>query len=709
MADQNSLEAGALVNIKRTDGRVHSAYVASVDYILKLVHVEWFELGETKGKEMDLGSISALNPDLVICLPTASEPIAPEPSTIEPVLLQRSTSRQITAPKFAASQRGGVNLRHTRYNTERLTEQPPNISENAIRPLASTIGSINNSASQPNHLSSSVSANSPTPTSNVVKQVEKLKKNREERRQRQAEERAEREAFLQLAPGNPHWELLNMIMEYRRGLDIRPLGVADSVEDHTITVCVRKRPINKKETNRKEVDVITIPSKNQLIVHEPKTKVDLTKFLENQVFKFDYAFDETCNNEMVYRYTAQPLVKTIFEGGFATCFAYGQTGSGKTHTMGGNFSASGKNQDAQSGIYSLAAADVFQLAGTPQNRHQDFVVAASFFEIYSGKVFDLLNNKRKLRILEDGRQNVVVVGLTEKAVTATDQVLELIRKGTQARTSGQTHANANSSRSHAVFQIIVRRLSNMQKVHGKFSLIDLAGNERGADTSSANRGTRMEGAEINKSLLALKECIRALGRKGGHLPFRVSKLTLVLRDSFVGANSRTCMIAMVSPGLASCEHTLNTLRYANRVKELSGGELIQGAREANGGDDDDDYHGDAAAETATDLQHLRSLSDHDMTLEMMNFHQVLSDLQQSEEQVLDQHRATIQQLKEAATLAERILKPTEDVTYDHEVYCTAFADLISKTMQCLQKSAEKVADYKAKLLVEEQVSRRTKL
>ncbi|MEQ2231092.1 Kinesin-like protein kif2a, partial [Ilyodon furcidens] len=133
------------------------------------------------------------------------------------------------------------------------------------------------------------------------------------------------------------------------------------------------------------------------------------------------------------------------------------------------------------------------------------------------------------------------------------------------RTSGQTSANAHSSRSHAVFQIILRRKG---KMHGKFSLIDLAGNERGADTSSADRQTRLEGAEINKSLLALKECIRALGLNKPHTPFRASKLTQVLRDSFIGENSRTCMIATISPGMTSCENTLNTLRYANRVKEF---------------------------------------------------------------------------------------------------------------------------------------------
>lgn len=187
------------------------------------------------------------------------------------------------------------------------------------------------------------------------------------------------------------------------------------------------------------------------------------------------------------RYTAQPLVKTIFEGGFATCFAYGQTGSGKTHTMGGTFS--GKTQDCNKGIYAMAAADVFRLVNSAKCRNLDLVVSSSFFEIYSGKVFDLLANKAKLRVLEDGKQQVQVVGLTEKVVTSVDEVLKLIQKGTLARTSGQTSANANSSRSHAIFQIILRCSSAMNKVYGKFSLIDLAGNERGADTSSADRQT----------------------------------------------------------------------------------------------------------------------------------------------------------------------------------------------------------------------------
>jgi kinesin family protein 2/24 len=167
------------------------------------------------------------------------------------------------------------------------------------------------------------------------------------------------------------------------------------------------------------------------------------------------------------------------------------------------------------------------------------MVCASFFEIYSGKVFDLLNRKQKLRVLEDGKQQVQIVGLKEELVESVDDVLRLIQGGNNVRTSGVTSANNHSSRSHAVFQIVLRKRYGIylhaliilpsrallymmmsvffyqmnefcrvtKKLHGKFSLIDLAGNERGADTSSADRMTRMEGAEINKSLLALKVAI----------------------------------------------------------------------------------------------------------------------------------------------------------------------------------------------------------
>ncbi|CAM4688488.1 unnamed protein product [Leuciscus chuanchicus] len=314
-----------------------------------------------------------------------------------------------------------------------------------------------------------------------------------------------------------------------------------------------------KELKVKDIDVITIPSKDVVMVHEPKQKVDLTPFLKNHTFHFDHAFDDSATNEMVYRSTARPFVETIFEGGMATCFAYGQTGSGKTHTMAGDFS--GKNQDCSKGIYALAAEDVFLMLKKPEYKKLDLQVYAAFSEIYNEKVFDLLNQKAKLCVLDDRKKQTHVVGLQEREVKCTEDILKLIEMGNSCRATGQNAVNAHSSRSHAIFDIILR---SKGKLHGKFSLIDLAGNERAADTCTANGQTQKEGAKINESLLTLKECIRALNHKAPHAPFRDSLLTRILKNSLVGENSRTCMIVTISPGMASSQSTLDTLRFADR-------------------------------------------------------------------------------------------------------------------------------------------------
>lgn len=375
------------------------------------------------------------------------------------------------------------------------------------------------------------------------------------------------------AEGNgPNNKFYQMIQEFKETLQMAPMSVDDIVESRRICVCVRKRPLNKQEVARKDIDVVSIPGRGSLLVHEPKQKVDLTKYLENQVFKFDYSFDETATNDLVYRFTAKPLVHAAFEGSMATCFAYGQTGSGKTHTMGGDFH--GKHQNSTSGIYFLAAQEVFSLLSHRKYTGLDLSPYVSFFEIYNGKVFDLLNKKAELRVLEDEHQQVQVVGLDEVFVTKTDDVIKLIEMGSACRTSGQTSANANSSRSHAILQITLRRNDRGSTLYSKFSLVDLAGNERGTDINCNDRSTLVETAKINGSLLALKECIRSLGRNSEHIPFRLTTLTKVLRDSFIGENSRICMIAMVSPSMVSCDYTLNTLRYADRVKELKTSKTI---------------------------------------------------------------------------------------------------------------------------------------
>ncbi|XP_071742318.1 kinesin-like protein KIN-13B [Rutidosis leptorrhynchoides] len=328
-----------------------------------------------------------------------------------------------------------------------------------------------------------------------------------------------------------------------------------------IKVVVRKRPLNKKELAKREEDIIHIdPNTSSLTVHESKVKVDLTEYVEKHGFFFDAVMDEDVTNDEIYSQTVEPIIPIIFQRTKATCFAYGQTGSGKTYTM--------------QPLPLKASQDIFRLMNH-NYRNQGFQLFVSFFEIYGGKVFDLLNDRKKLCMREDGKQQVCIVGLQEYNVSNVETIKELIERGNATRSTGTTGANEESSRSHAILQLAVKKLidgneSKPPRLVGKLSFIDLAGSERGADTTDNDKQTRMEGAEINKSLLALKECIRALDNDQGHIPFRGSKLTEVLRDSFVG-NSRTVMISCISPNSGSCEHTLNTLRYADRVKSLSKG------------------------------------------------------------------------------------------------------------------------------------------
>lgn len=216
------------------------------------------------------------------------------------------------------------------------------------------------------------------------------------------------------------------------------------------------------------------------------------------------------------------------------------------------------------GIYYLGAEDIFSLR---DSSYENISIAVSFYEIYCGKLFDLLNSREQLQAREDGKQNVNIVGLTVKPIENPIEFMETIAMGSAVRITSQNSTNVDSSRSHAILQI---SLMNKKKLYGKISFIDLAGCERGADTIDQNKQTKIDGAEINKSLLALKECIRALDQGKNHTPFRGSKLTMVLKDSFTGF-CKTVMIGNVSPGSGSCENTLNTLRYADRVKELKKG------------------------------------------------------------------------------------------------------------------------------------------
>ncbi|ELR12998.1 kinesin motor domain containing protein [Acanthamoeba castellanii str. Neff] len=321
------------------------------------------------------------------------------------------------------------------------------------------------------------------------------------------------------------------------------------------------RPLLEKEVRSRERDIVfTGKRPSTLEVHEPKVKVDMSKYTDVHTFAFDHYFSDLDDNLKIYEEAVRPLVSTIFKGGArVTCFCYGQTGSGKTHTMMG--------KRGEDGLYAMAAKDIFGMLDEA-SRSRPLRVSVALFEIYGNKLFDLLNDKKPLVARQNSKQQVCVVGLKERLVSNADELLGLISKGSASRSTSATGVHAESSRSHAILQISLKNAEG--KTRGMFSFIDLAGSEKAGDTNENSRQTRIEGAEINKSLLALKECIRALDRSQKHAPFRQSTLTQVLKDSFMGPHSRTIMIANIAPNSGYAEHTLNTLRYADRVRELRG-------------------------------------------------------------------------------------------------------------------------------------------
>ena len=326
-------------------------------------------------------------------------------------------------------------------------------------------------------------------------------------------------------------------------------------DDSKIFVVVRKRPIFQKELNNGEIDCVSVVNP-KIYIHECKVQIDgITKYLDDHEFYFDNAFGDKDQTSDVYKYTIAPVINLILNQGIVTCFAYGQTGSGKTYTM--------------KGIEALAIDALYE-NGKKMGKKFDFYI--SFFEIYGGRLYDLLNNKNKLQVLDDKNGKVQIYGLITQLAETPDMMHRIIDAANAIRTTHNTVTNETSSRSHAICNIVVK-LKGSDEEYGKLSLVDLAGSERAQETQSNNRQRRAEGAEINKSLLALKECIRALDEKKNnpdtHVPFRASKLTHVLRDSFVSRSdkSRIIMISCVNPSYTSANHTLNTLRYSDRLKE----------------------------------------------------------------------------------------------------------------------------------------------
>ncbi|KAF4467693.1 kinesin family member 18 19 [Fusarium albosuccineum] len=292
-----------------------------------------------------------------------------------------------------------------------------------------------------------------------------------------------------------------------------------------------------------------------------------SKKVKDQVFAFDRVFDENTTQSDVYEGTTRNLLDSVLDGYNATVFAYGATGCGKTHTITGT--------SQQPGIIFMTMQELFEKI---DERSQDKVteVTLSYLEIYNETIRDLLvpgGSKTGLMLREDSNQTVTVSGLTSHHPKDVQEVMDIIVQGNEYRTVSPTMANATSSRSHAVLQINIAqkdRNADVSEPHtmATLSIIDLAGSERASVTK--NRGERLtEGANINKSLLALGSCINALCDRRGkaHVPYRNSKLTRLLKFS-LGGNCKTVMIVCVSPSSAHFDETQNTLRYANRAKNI---------------------------------------------------------------------------------------------------------------------------------------------
>ncbi|XP_061096806.1 kinesin-like protein KIF1A isoform X8 [Conger conger] len=351
----------------------------------------------------------------------------------------------------------------------------------------------------------------------------------------------------------------------------------------SVKVAVRVRPFNSRETSKDSKCIIQMSGNTTTIINPKQPK-------ENKSFNFDYSYwshtsPEDINyasQQQVYRDIGVEMLQHAFEGYNVCIFAYGQTGAGKSYTM------MGRQEKDQQGIIPLLCEDLFTKFNDSNNdNNMSYSVEVSYMEIYCERVRDLLNpkNKGNLRVREHPLMGPYVEDLSKLAVTSYNDIQDLMDSGNKARTVAATNMNETSSRSHAVFNIIFTQkrhdaeTDNTSEKVSKISLVDLAGSER-ADSTGA-KGTRLkEGANINKSLTTLGKVISALAevdsgpnknkkkkKVESFIPYRDSVLTWLLREN-LGGNSRTAMVAALSPADINYDETLSTLRYADRAKQI---------------------------------------------------------------------------------------------------------------------------------------------
>ncbi|XP_073794259.1 kinesin-like protein KIF1B isoform X46 [Danio rerio] len=343
----------------------------------------------------------------------------------------------------------------------------------------------------------------------------------------------------------------------------------------SVKVAVRVRPFNSRETGKESKCIIQMQGNSTTILNPKNPK-------EPKTFSFDYSYwshtspddPSFASQNQVYNDIGKEMLQHAFEGYNVCIFAYGQTGAGKSYTM------MGKQEEGQEGIIPQLCEELFEKINDNNNEEISYSVEVAYMEIYCERVRDLLNpkNKGNLRVREHPLLGPYVEDLSKLAVTSYTDIADLMDAGNKARTVAATNMNETSSRSHAVFTIVFTQRKydsetdlSTEKV-SKISLVDLAGSER-ADSTGA-KGTRLkEGANINKSLTTLGKVISALAevskkkKKTDFIPYRDSVLTWLLREN-LGGNSRTAMVAALSPADINFDETLSTLRYADRAKQI---------------------------------------------------------------------------------------------------------------------------------------------
>ena len=358
-----------------------------------------------------------------------------------------------------------------------------------------------------------------------------------------------------------------------------------SKNSECVKVVVRCRPLSSKETAAKRQKVVDMDLKMGQITVSGTKRDKNTKVVKT--FTFDQVYDETSTQKEIYDNTAKNIVQSSLDGYNGTIFAYGQTGTGKSHTMEGK-----DNPPELRGIIPNACCHIFDEIAR-SNATTEFLVRSSYIEIYNEEIRDLLskNPQNQLELKENPDKGVYVKGLSAFVVKGVKEILNVITVGKRNRTVGETLMNQDSSRSHAIFMITIESstiagpqgqegaepsssspgMENKQSAQtirvGKLNLVDLAGSERQSKTGAT--GSRLkEATKINLSLSALGNVISALvDGKGGHIPYRDSKLTRMLQDS-LGGNTKTLMIANIGPADMNFDETLSTLRYANRAKNI---------------------------------------------------------------------------------------------------------------------------------------------